>query len=426
MPALSHQELFLLWINFIIQAVPVRLAATFTELLLGAIIAKSGHITQALLEIGHQKHFSTYYWLLDKAKWSWLAISKQLIILILKCFPRQEWNLIVDDFICPRASKKAPEVKYHFDHSQKPNRPPFLWGQQWLAVGLSLSWGKMAAALPLVLRLHKNTGNTTKLTGAVAIIRVLLPLFKNAQVRTIRVLADAWFMKAHFILPLVKRGLSVIGQVRKDTALFLLPVKTTSAYRGRPKKYGSRITGPWIETLPISIAKVNTYGSVKQVKYRSLLCLARFLDALPVIALWCQLPGQSSWTLIISTDLSLTPERIIKLYGRRWKIEPMFNEIKNSYGVAQAWEQSTRALYRWVSILCVAYSLTRMLSLLVHSNKELIAMIPWRKKSPATAGLVRSALELFFRRYGFSTLWQPKSKKLALPKAQNWPLKATG
>jgi hypothetical protein len=68
MPTLSHQELFLLWINFIIQAVPVRLAATFTELLLGAIIAHSGHITRALLEIGHQKHYSTYYWLLERAK----------------------------------------------------------------------------------------------------------------------------------------------------------------------------------------------------------------------------------------------------------------------------------------------------------------------------------------------------------------------
>jgi hypothetical protein len=154
--------------------------------------------------------------------------------------------------------------------------------------------------------------------------------------------------------------------------------------------------------------------------------LARFLDGLPVIALWCQLPEQTSWTLIIATDLSLTPERIIKLYGRRWKIEPMFNEIKHSYGVAHAWEQSTQALYRWVSILCVAYSLTRMLSLLYRSTRELSTLIPWRTKSPATAGLVRNALVLFFRRYGFISLWQPKSKKLLLPQAQNWPWKATG
>jgi hypothetical protein len=426
MPTLSHQELLLIWINFIIQAVPLRLTATFTELLLGAIIAKSGHVTQALLQIGHQKHFSTYYWLLEKAKWSWLAVSKQLIILILRCFPRREWNLIVDDFICPRASKKAPRVKYHFDHSKKPNRPQFLWGQQWLAVGLSLSWGKMTAALPVILRLHKSTGNTTKLTGAVAIVRSILPLFKTAQVSTIRVLVDAWFMKANFILPLTKRGLNVIGQVRKDTALFELPEKKSKSYRGRPRKYGSRITDSCVGKLPITIVNVYAYGSVKQVKYRSLTCLARFLGGLPVIALWCQLPDQKNWTLLISTDLALTPERIIKLYGRRWKIEPMFNEIKHSYGVAQAWEQSTRALYRWVSILCVAYSLTRMLSVIQGSKAECMVMIPWRKNSPITAGLVRCALEVFFRRYGFLALWQQKSKKLMLPQTQNSPLTATG
>jgi hypothetical protein len=426
MPTLPHQQIFLHWINFIIQAVPVRLAATFTELLLGTIMARSGHITQALLQIGHSKHFTTYYWLLEKAKWSWLAVSKQLITLILKFFPRQEWNLIVDDFICPRSSKKAPHVKYHFDHSQKPNRPQFLWGQQWLAVGLSLSWGKMVAALPLVLRLHKHKGNSTKLTGAVAIIRTILPLFKKSQTQTLRVLVDAWFMKANFILPLVKRGIKVIGQVRKDTALFLMPENTTSSSRGRPRKYGSRITEQLIEKMPIAIVNVITYGSVKQIKYRYIKCLARFLNGLPVIALWCQLPDQSNWTLIITTDLSLTPERIIKLYGRRWKIEPMFNEIKHSYGVAQAWEQSTKALYRWVSILCVAYSLTRMLSLLFKSSKDLTILVPWRKKAPITAGLVRGALELFIRRYGFAMLWQPKSKKLILPYVRNWPLKATG
>jgi hypothetical protein len=395
-------------------------------LLLGTIISRSGHITQALQSIGHRKHFTTYYWLLEKAKWSWFALSKQLIILILACFPRSEWNLIVDDFINPRSSKKAPEVKYHFDHSQKPNRPQFLWGQQWLAVGLSLSWGKLVAALPLVLRLHKSTGNTTKLTGAVAIIRAILPLFKHTKAKTIRVLVDAWFMKAHFILPLVKRGLNVIGQVRKDTALFLMPMQTLNSHRGRPRKYGSRITDQWIENLPITTVNVNTYGSVKTVKYRYVNCLARFLDGLQVIALWCQLPDQKNWTLIVSTDLSLTPERIIKLYGRRWKIEPMFNEIKHSYGVAQAWEQSTQALYRWVSILCVVYSLTRMLSLLIKTNKDLVALIPWRKKSPITAGLVRGSLELFFRRYGFAILWHHKSKKLALPNIKERPLKATG
>jgi hypothetical protein len=64
------------------------------------------------------------------------------------------------------------------------------------------------------------------------------------------------------------------------------------------------------------------------------------------MAVWCQLPSQKSWSLILSTALTLTPEHIIKLYARRWRTEPMFNEIKHAYGVAQTWQQKSRTLHR--------------------------------------------------------------------------------
>ena len=100
------ENLLVLWLNFIIQAVPVRLVATFAELLIGALISGSGHISDALFHVGHQKHYSTYYWFLRHGKWSWVKVNIKLIELITTCFPRPELNLILDDFICPRSSKK--------------------------------------------------------------------------------------------------------------------------------------------------------------------------------------------------------------------------------------------------------------------------------------------------------------------------------
>ena len=117
-----------------------------------------------------------------------------------------------------------------------------------------------------------------------------------------------------------------------------------------------------------------------------------------VTAVWCQLPKQKSWSLILSTDLTLTPERIIRLYARRWRTEPMFNEIKHAYGVAQAWQQKSRTLHRWVTILCTAYSLTRMLALIAEQkkNQNAVPHIAWRQNSPVTAGLMRKGIQLFF------------------------------
>ncbi len=168
----------IVWINFVSTAVPIRLIETYIELLIGAICSRSGHVTDALFEVGHQKHFSTYYWLLEKAKWSWIAVAKQLSSIIITFFPRHEWNFIVDDFIVPRASTKAPGVHFHHDHSQKPNRPKYIWGQQWIALGISLPWGKMCAAIPLLLRLHKKVGNTSKIKRARMLIRIVLPMVR--------------------------------------------------------------------------------------------------------------------------------------------------------------------------------------------------------------------------------------------------------
>lgn len=410
--------IFVLWINLILAAVPVRLISTYAELIIGATISGSGHITQALLAVGHRKHFSTYYWLIEKGKWAWLTVNRQLVSVVTRFFPRSEWNLIVDDFICPRASKNAPEVKYHREHGQKPNRPKYIWGQQWVALGLSLTWGKMIAALPLMLRLHKYTGNHTKITTALTLIRAVRSLFRQTGIATIRCLVDAWYMKKTFILPLIRQGIHVIGNIRIDTALFKEPDKITDTQRkrGRPRKYGDKLTPALIEKLPLQRTVLNIYGGPKHVAYRWTICLARFLKGLPVMAVWCKFDDQKNWILIVSTDVNLTPERIVKLYARRWKIEPMFNEIKHSYGVAQAWEQTRRSLHRWVSILCVAYTVTRMLALLAQTTKkqDVVHFIQWRVNKPITTGMVKMGLQLFFRRYSFSKLWNHKSKKLIL------------
>ena len=71
-------NLLVLWLNFVLLAVPVRVVCTYAELLIGVIISGSGHVTEALLAVGHQKHFSTYYWLIEKGTWSWLKVAKQL------------------------------------------------------------------------------------------------------------------------------------------------------------------------------------------------------------------------------------------------------------------------------------------------------------------------------------------------------------
>lgn len=211
------------WINFIVAPIPKRAVSIYVELLIGAVLSSTGHITDAMLEVGHQKHFTTYYKMLEQGKWSWINVARQLIVLMIQYFPRPEWNLLIDDFIVSRVSDKAPGVKYHYEHSQKPNRPKYIWGQQWIALSLALPWGKICACIPLLLRLHKKVGNTSKIKRTVMLTRLVLPWLKHTKDAVIRVLADCWYMKKTFILPLIQLGVYIIGQVRKDIALYFKP-----------------------------------------------------------------------------------------------------------------------------------------------------------------------------------------------------------
>jgi len=79
----------------------------------------------------------------------------------------------------PRASKTAPDVGFHFDHSRKPNRPKYIWGQGWVTLAavvpaetLATSW-----AVPLISRLVRKTGKHGKLTCARVLLRVVRGLF---------------------------------------------------------------------------------------------------------------------------------------------------------------------------------------------------------------------------------------------------------
>lgn len=88
--------------------------------------------------------------------------------------------------------------------------------------------------LPIVSRLVPASGNRNKLTIALALVHGLTPVTTKPD----RVLFDAWFMRARLVLPLLSRKMRVIGQARRDTALFMPPIVLVKPGRGRPAKYG--------------------------------------------------------------------------------------------------------------------------------------------------------------------------------------------
>lgn len=213
-----------------------------------------------------------------------------------------------------------------------------------------------------------------------------------------------------------------IGQVRRDTALFLPPERTGK--RGRPRKYGDKITPEWVAALPEVRQQFMVYGKTQTVYYRSAIVLARFLKGRSVRVVWSSLENEdgtrTQQSLILSTDVSRSAARVIIDYGRRWSVEDLFNQLKNRWGWKETWQQSRQVLHRWVQILSVSYAILQLLVLLNDAKVAYLASFsPWRQKQPITAGRVRQGLQRFFGYVNIRAMWDSKSGKFG---PQKWSI----
>ena len=413
------RELFY-WITFLTKVLPPRSVGTFIELFVGAMLTSTGFVTDAFLMLDMRRHWTSYYKWLQEGRWSWLALARQFVRLALQVVKEDVVYLAIDDTLTLRASKKAPASQIHHQHGNKPNLAAYVRGQCWV----SLAWvvkvtDKRHVALPLLTRLIPSVSNTGKLVAANTLIRAVYRLFEG---KTVRVLVDSWYMRRIFIGSMLSRGFDVIGQVRIDTRLYDVPKKPETKQRGRPRKYGEKYTPKRIAHLKRTEVTLALYGKDQVVRYRSKVVKARFLDGKQVRAVWCEFKSDKGEykkaSLLLSTDTNLSAEQVIESYARRWSIESMFNQLKESWGLKEAWQQTRQTLHRWIQLTMTGYGLIQLLAYLnTQAVQDLCQHSPWRVDSPTTAGQIRKGLLMNLRHVNVRVWWNSKCKKFEPP---NW------
>lgn len=282
---------------------------------------------------------------------------------------------------------------------------------------------RYGSAIPLLARLQRTVGNRNKLRAACVLLRAVGAIFQECQVR---VLLDCWYMRCRVIPYVQAWGFAVVGQVRRDTALYALPVEVVVAggqrRRGRPRRYGLKYTPERVATLPERRVRLWLYGKWQGVRYRSAQVKVRFRKGQVVRVVWVQLEAEDG-TLDatrrrLATEADLRPEVIIKAYARRWPIEPLFNQLRHSWGWLDAWQQSRQVLARWVQIGFVAYALAQLLVLKGGDHlAALTHLTPWRQDRAVTAGLVRLALQRILGQVNLRAWWDPTSRQFQPPAA---------
>ncbi len=406
-------ELFY-YITFLTRALPLRSAKTFIELLIGSLLTQSGFVTTAIWILDMANQWSSYYKWLETGQWSYLKLMRQWTALFLKLFGNSPVYLAIDDSIVLRHSKKAPMSQIHHQHGNKTNLSRYVRGQCWVALAAIVKRSGCNTALPLLLRLTPQVGNSGKLVIARSLIQALLEQLKD---KAVTVLVDSWYMRRSFIEPVQAYNMTVIGQVRIDTVLYKRPWQRKG--RGRPRKYGTRYTKEAIKRLPLNKVTVHLYGREQQVNYRTAVAKARFLNGQSVRFVWCEFEdskGKKRPRLLLSTNTELSGLDIIIAYEKRCSIEPMFNQLKNAWGMKQTWQKTRKVLHRWVHIIALGYVIPQLLAIKCpDSVLQLIDNTPWRKNTPITAGRIRMGLVRYFSQVRVRDWWDGKSQKFQPP-----------
>ena len=402
------------WVSFLLVAVAPRSRRTFVELLIGCMLNPEGWVTRAIGAISRQAHWTTYYKLIERAHVSVAELAIRLLHLVQWAFPAELVNLIIDDTLVPRCANSGPGIGIKHDHSHKVNRPSFLNSQCWVTLAMVVRV-RLGSALTVPIRswLVEESGQRGKLWVA----RQLMDSVRG-QIKAVRLLIDAWFMRKSLILPLLEQQVRIIGQVRRDTALYLLP-QPEPKRRGRKRKYGLRIDAALLELLPVAQIELSLYGKVQPVRVRTAIAVARFLRGVPVRAVWCQmLQSDNTWArprLILATETDLAAQAVVEIYAHRWGVEPLFHNLKRWWGVSNLWQQSKQALELWMQIRCTAYALTQLLALRLWESFPLMDIAPWRKGAMITAGLFAQWLRIQFIGLPLRDAYDPKSGQFVMP-----------
>ena len=146
------------------------------------------------------------------------------------------WHVVIDDTVVERISARAPGSLIHHNHAAKPNRSRFLRGQGWLCLAAVVEHGLAgrggaADAAPGPARHPPRQAQRAPASCCAC---------SAQRLGRVRLLLDAWFMRARLIEAALADGHTVIGRARRDLALYAVPRPPRRRRRGRPRKYGPR------------------------------------------------------------------------------------------------------------------------------------------------------------------------------------------
>ncbi len=375
-------------------------------LLTGTLLAQGRRtVAAALRSTGNDKatNWSRFHQVLNRARWSPLAVSRQLLLLIVETFvPAGACvELVIDETLERRWGSKISKRGHYRDSAlSSRKRSVSSPGLRWIvmAVVVTLPWTKQRWALPFLCvlattpEISEQLGKRHKTVGMwahqmISLVRRWLPD------RPIKLMGDTAYSILELGLQANHRQVTLVTPGRLDAVLHEAPPERTQHTIGRPRVVGKRL--PSLEQVlqdPETVWQKLTLDWYGEGERTLEMCTGTALwyrygsDPLPIRWVLTRDPlGKRPPKAIFSTDPTQTAEQIISDFMKRWSLEVTFEEGRAHLGIETQRQWSDLAIERSTPVLFGLYSLVTLFGQALHPDGHIpVAQAAWYRKQTAT------------------------------------------
>ena len=258
---------------------------------------------------------------------------------------------VYDESHATTDGKKQPG-RHHFINTRyqkrNKNESKFHHGHEFGAIGWLAETPEGVRLFPLAVRMMDPKSEAT---NSFAVLKHLCGLMPPGLI-----IFDRGFNRRKVFAEVLSEGHHLLCRAKSNAAFFHLPKPPKHRKKGRPRRYGSRVSLPHLKYRDLVVD--NQTLSVTDKVVRTRMCAA---DVRLVVIR--KRPKQSKpyrYFCVFTSDLQLSVEEVIRHYRNRWQIETAFRDVKENFGFDSYQLRNPKSLDRFVQLSFLAATLTQL------------------------------------------------------------------